>query len=98
MRPIDIVFPERAARRQQGLCSTCDNTILVGDFRDELSRMEFGISGMCQECQDNVFQRVLRLGGNPFEEPVETAVEFLEVAEMIGLSQDFQSRGLIQTE
>jgi hypothetical protein len=24
-------------------------------FRDDLSRKEFGISGMCQKCQDKVF-------------------------------------------
>jgi hypothetical protein len=26
-----------------------------GDFRDDLSRAEFGISRMCQDCQDKVF-------------------------------------------
>ena len=25
------------------------------DFRDELSRKEFGISGLCQTCQDGIF-------------------------------------------
>lgn len=25
------------------------------DFRDELSRKEFGITGFCQVCQDNFF-------------------------------------------
>ena len=25
------------------------------DFRDELSRKEFGISGFCQVCQDGIF-------------------------------------------
>jgi uncharacterized CHY-type Zn-finger protein len=27
----------------------------VGEFRDELSIKEYGISGMCQSCQDDVF-------------------------------------------
>lgn len=27
----------------------------VGAFRDSLSEKEFGISGMCQSCQDDVF-------------------------------------------
>lgn len=27
----------------------------VGQFRDSLSRIEYGISGMCQNCQDSVF-------------------------------------------
>ena len=25
------------------------------DFRDELSRKEYGISGLCQTCQDGIF-------------------------------------------
>lgn len=27
----------------------------VGTFRDSLSEKEYGISGMCQSCQDDVF-------------------------------------------
>jgi hypothetical protein len=38
---------------ERGDCPTCKGP--VGLFRDELSRKEFGISGMCQECQDKVF-------------------------------------------
>lgn len=34
-------------------CPTCGKQ--VGRFRDSLSRREYGISGMCQECQDSVF-------------------------------------------
>lgn len=37
----------------KGLCPTCHGA--VGEFRDELSRKEFGISGMCQKCQDSIF-------------------------------------------
>ena len=36
-----------------GRCPTCQGEI--GEFRDALSRKEFGISGMCQACQDSVF-------------------------------------------
>lgn len=36
-----------------GLCVTCGNPL--GQFRDELSRKEAGISGMCQKCQDQTF-------------------------------------------
>lgn len=28
----------------------------VGKFRDQLSAREYDISGLCQECQDKVFQ------------------------------------------
>lgn len=36
-----------------GRCPTCSGAI--GPFRDELSKKEWGISGMCQACQDSVF-------------------------------------------
>ena len=35
------------------VCVTCGGQ--VGEFRDALSRKEYGISGMCQKCQDSVF-------------------------------------------
>ena len=41
-----------------GQCVTCGEFNL--EFRDKLSRKEYGISGMCQCCQDSVF-------GNPEE-------------------------------
>lgn len=34
-------------------CVSCGRA--VGGFRDRLSRREYGISGLCQECQDSVF-------------------------------------------
>lgn len=39
-----------------GHCPTCgSNKVKHDDFRDELSRKEYGISHMCQVCQDDVF-------------------------------------------
>ena len=40
---------------QVGKCRTCGKGISPGHFRDRLSAKEFGISGMCQKCQDEVF-------------------------------------------
>jgi len=34
-------------------CVKCGESAV--DFRDELSRNEFGISGLCQTCQDGIF-------------------------------------------
>ena len=34
-------------------CVRCGESAV--DFRDELSRKEFGISGFCQKCQDKIF-------------------------------------------
>ena len=36
-----------------GLCATCNDKPEL--FRDDLSRKEYSISGMCQTCQDDVF-------------------------------------------
>jgi hypothetical protein len=43
----------RSASIEGRVCVTCGQP--VGEFRDALSRKEFGISGMCQKCQDSVF-------------------------------------------
>lgn len=53
MKPVDILFPKQAALKAERRCPTCGKPI--GEFRDDLSRKEFEISGMCQECQDSVF-------------------------------------------
>lgn len=42
--------------RTKGECVICDATNLAPDsFRDTLSIAEYAISGMCQKCQDEVF-------------------------------------------
>lgn len=42
--------------RREPICVTCGSAkIAPSDFKDDLSRKEFGISRMCQECQDSVF-------------------------------------------
>lgn len=38
-----------------GVCATCGVPVSESDFGDELSRKEYTISGMCQKCQDSVF-------------------------------------------
>ena len=43
----------QADRIDRGECPTCGR--VPGDFRDDLSRVEYGISGMCQDCQDICF-------------------------------------------
>ena len=46
------LFPEETARRNAGLCATCGGE--VGEFKDIISQKEFDITGMCQECQDEL--------------------------------------------
>lgn len=43
----------RTSSIEDGLCTMCRNTATV--FRDEVSRREYCISGLCQSCQDKTF-------------------------------------------
>ena len=52
---IDNLFPKEAERIKEGKCPFCGETINMDDFKDDLSRREFEISGMCQKCQDDFF-------------------------------------------
>jgi len=49
------VFPEMVEKVEIGKCPMCSKKIQKGDFKDELSEKEFKISGMCQKCQDSIF-------------------------------------------
>lgn len=41
---------------QEGKCPFCGESIKgPSAFRDEISRKEYKISGLCQECQDSIF-------------------------------------------
>ena len=53
-KPVFTLFPQMADRLLANKCATCEQNI--GEFRDEISAKEFGISGMCQDCQDAFFQ------------------------------------------
>lgn len=40
----------------EGICPFCGKLIEVEiEFRDELSKQEFALSGLCQSCQDDFF-------------------------------------------
>jgi hypothetical protein len=43
----------RAASGDNQMCISCGND--ANFFRDKLSRKEYGISRLCQTCQDSVF-------------------------------------------
>ena len=48
-----IGFGEQVDLIKRGLCPSCKQPL--GEFKDALSRKEFGISGLCQKCQDKIF-------------------------------------------
>ena len=43
----------QAQAEAKGVCLICKQK--VTGFKDELSRVEYGISGSCQRCQDKLF-------------------------------------------
>lgn len=57
-KPAALVFPGVPKQIEKGICPLCGEEINVKDFRDELSKKEYEISGVCQKCQDAIW-------GNP---------------------------------
>lgn len=59
-KPVDDIFP--SAHRQISIAtSTCVSPPFgcgnpVAGFRDEISAKEYKITGMCQSCQDRIFE------------------------------------------
>ena len=45
---------QQVARIKLGKCPICSKEISYNEFKDEISRREYDISGMCQLCQDEV--------------------------------------------
>ena len=53
---IDSLAPNPKGRRgsiESNTCSFCKGD--ASNFKDELSKKEYTISGLCQECQDKTF-------------------------------------------
>lgn len=53
-RPADLLFPGRQDAQRTAKC-VFDPRHDASEFKDELSRKEYRISGMCQACQDGLF-------------------------------------------
>ena len=51
---LEMGFVKQLQRIAHGFCPTC-GLPTSNDFKDELSRREYEISGLCQDCQDDVF-------------------------------------------
>jgi len=71
----EIIFngKDRPTCIREGICMTCDDAhgIIASSFRDDVSRKEYAISGMCQSCQDDVFGVS---DDEPDDEPYEDAM------------------------
>lgn len=55
MKPAFVIFPNFKKMVEENRCPMCKQNIKEEDFKDELSRKEYSISGMCQICQDQTF-------------------------------------------
>lgn len=59
-KPIETLFPSRREHMAAGLCcavlygSSCDGDGTALEFKDNISRVEYGVTGLCQQCQDNL--------------------------------------------
>ena len=40
---------------KEGKCPMCSQVVDQNDFKDTINHREFKISGICQECQDQIF-------------------------------------------
>lgn len=53
-KPAGRVFPLVVVAIRGGKCPFCREDI--GEFKDEISKREYEISGLCQKCQDQSFK------------------------------------------
>ena len=56
---LDILSNQMYGRKRTdsikgNICTSCGKPAV--EFKDEISKKEYTISGMCQECQDKIFE------------------------------------------
>jgi DNA repair exonuclease SbcCD ATPase subunit len=56
-KPFLKIFPEQKKLVNQGKCPLCSKEIREEDFKNDLSKKEYSISGICQVCQNEIFGR-----------------------------------------
>ena len=54
-KPAFKMFPKFWELIEKDRCPMCESKINEADFRNELSKKEFSVSGMCQSCQNKTF-------------------------------------------
>ncbi len=50
-----VGFEKEVKLVEQNKCPFCKQPINNNEFKDELSRREYMISGLCQKCQDEMW-------------------------------------------
>ena len=56
--PVAIIFPENVEKIKNAICVSCGNEI--EGFKNAISKKEYEISGLCQNCQDKVFESMTK--------------------------------------
>ena len=74
MKPIDMLTDGQHSRNIDAricnpLTGGCNKKVFIDEFKDEISLREYGISGLCQLCQDEVF--MTEDDGDYFADPAE---------------------------
>jgi hypothetical protein len=54
-----IGFDKEVDRYEAGRCVQCDRQVDTSQLRDEASKREYVTSGLCQNCQDDIFKEDL---------------------------------------
>ena len=50
-----VGFTNEVKLVEENKCPLCERIIDMKSFRDKLSLKEFQVSGLCQDCQDEIF-------------------------------------------
>lgn len=48
-------FDKEVDAVEHGFCPLCNKPVSLNDFKNELFKKEYGISGLCQKCQNKIF-------------------------------------------
>lgn len=57
-KPVAEIFPENVEKIKNAICVVCRKEI--EGFRNAICKKEYGISGLCQNCQDKVFESMTK--------------------------------------
>lgn len=77
MKPVDELFPGRKEAIEQGKCfgpvafEKCEGDGTASKFKDEESKREYELTGLCQECQDVLYAYMEEMEGQEEPDPTE---------------------------
>ena len=54
-KPAFMIYPNAKRNVENNKCPMCSKEIKEEDFKGDLSKKEYTVSGLCQSCQDKTF-------------------------------------------